>query len=74
MSDTQQDILVHTEEGVCTITFNRAGKKNSFTEAMYSEMASTLAAAKDDAAVRVVVFQGDIAIFSAGNDIGDFLK
>ena len=74
MSDTQQDILVHTEEGVCTITFNRADKKNSFTEAMYSEMANTLASAKSDAAVRVVVFQGAIAIFSAGNDIGDFLK
>ena len=73
MSD-KQDILVHTEEGVCTITFNRVDKKNSFTESMYSEMASALASAKNDAAVRVVVFQGDIAIFSAGNDIGDFLK
>ena len=38
MSDIQ-DILVHTEEGVCTITFNRAAKKNSFTEAMYAQMA-----------------------------------
>ena len=76
MSNTQdsQDILVHTEEGVCTITFNRAAKKNSFTEAMYTQMADALAAAKVDAGVRVVVFQGDIAIFSAGNDIADFLK
>ncbi len=76
MSNTQdsQDILVHTEEGVCTITFNRAAKKNSFTEAMYRQMADALAAAKVDAGVRVVVFQGDIAIFSAGNDIADFLK
>ncbi|MEG0447389.1 MAG: enoyl-CoA hydratase-related protein, partial [Comamonas sp.] len=74
MSDTKQDLLVHTEEGVCTITFNRVDKKNSFTEAMYSGMAEALVAAKADASVRVVVFQGDIAIFSAGNDIGDFLK
>ena len=76
MSNTEdsQDILVHTEEGVCTITFNRAAKKNSFTEAMYRQMADALAAAKVDAGVRVVVFQGDIAIFSAGNDIADFLK
>ena len=73
MSDTQ-DILVHTEEGVRTITFNRADKKNSITEAMYTQMADALASAKAEAEVRVVVFQGDIAIFSAGNDIGDFLK
>lgn len=69
-----QDILVHAEAGVTTITFNRADKKNSITEAMYAAMADALAAARDDAAVRVVVFQGDMAIFSAGNDIADFLR
>lgn len=69
-----QDILVHTEAGVTTITLNRADKKNSLTEAMYATMADTLAAAAQDAAVRCVVFQGDMAIFSAGNDIGDFLR
>nr|WP_312371307.1 enoyl-CoA hydratase [Delftia acidovorans] len=74
MSETTQDILVHTEAGVCTITFNRADKKNSITEAMYASMADALARAGEDAAVRCVVFQGDMAIFSAGNDIADFLK
>ena len=69
-----QDILVHTEAGVSTITFNRVDKKNSITEAMYAAMADALAAAEADAAVRVVVFQGDITIFSAGNDIADFLR
>ncbi|EER61725.1 Enoyl-CoA hydratase/isomerase [Acidovorax delafieldii 2AN] len=69
-----QDILVHTEAGVATITFNRVDKKNSITRDMYAAMADALQAAKDDANVRVVVFQGDVAIFSAGNDIGDFLQ
>ena len=69
-----QDILVHTEAGVATITFNRVDKKNSITAAMYAAMAGALEAAMADAAVRVVVFQGDVAIFSAGNDIGDFLQ
>ena len=68
------DILVHTEAGVCSITFNRLDKKNSITAAMYGAMADALQAAQDDPAVRVVVFQGDVAIFSAGNDIGDFLN
>ncbi len=67
------DILTHVDQGVMTITLNRVDKKNSITSAMYGAMADALAQAKDDAAVRVVVFQGHETIFSAGNDIGDFL-
>lgn len=75
MSDNSiPDILVHSEDGVCTLTFNRVAKKNSITQAMYGAMADALAAARADAAVRVVVFQGDLAIFSAGNDLADFLN
>ncbi|MDM7944019.1 MAG: enoyl-CoA hydratase [Hydrogenophaga sp.] len=68
------DILVHTEAGVCTLTFNRPDKKNSITAAMYGAMADALQAAQDDPQVRCVVFQGNEAIFSAGNDIADFLN
>ena len=73
MSDTT-DILVHTEAGVTTLTINRVDKKNSFTSAMYGAMADALAAAEKDPAVRVLIIQGHEAIFSAGNDIGDFLN
>ena len=69
-----QDILIHTDAGIATITLNRLDKKNSFTQAMYSACASALEAAREDAGVRVVVFQGDVTVFSAGNDIGDFLS
>jgi enoyl-CoA hydratase/carnithine racemase len=68
-----QDILIHTDAGITTITLNRVEKKNSFTQSMYATCADALDAARDDAAVRVVVFQGDATVFSAGNDIGDFL-
>ena len=68
------DILVHTEAGICTITFNRVDKKNSFTAAMYSRMNEALLQADADAATRVVLFQGDATVFSAGNDIADFLS
>ena len=67
------DILVHTEAGVCTITLNRVEKKNSLTAAMYATLADALATAVADAATRVLVFQGDPTVFSAGNDIADFL-
>jgi enoyl-CoA hydratase/carnithine racemase len=68
------DILIHHDAGICTITFNRVDKKNSFTKAMYQSMADALAVAATDTATRVVVFQGHETIFSAGNDIADFLN
>ena len=68
------DILTHTDAGVMTITFNRLDKKNSITSSMYAAMADAVAQAAADASVRVVLFQGHESIFSAGNDIGDFLN
>jgi enoyl-CoA hydratase/carnithine racemase len=68
------DILTHTDAGVMTITFNRLDKKNSITSTMYAAMADAVAQAATDPAVRVVLFQGHESIFSAGNDIGDFLN
>lgn len=68
------DILTHVDAGVMTITFNRLDKKNSITSSMYAAMADALAQAASDASVRVVLFQGHESIFSAGNDIGDFLN
>jgi enoyl-CoA hydratase/carnithine racemase len=68
------DILTHIDAGVMTITFNRLDKKNSITSTMYAAMADAVAQAATDASVRVVLFQGHESIFSAGNDIGDFLN
>lgn len=68
------DILVHTEDGVTTLTFNRPDKKNSITAAMYASLADALDAAAADDSVRCVVFQGNETTFSAGNDIADFLN
>ena len=68
------DLLIDTTGQVMTITFNRVDKKNSFTSAMYAEMADALTGAQTDDRVRVAVFQGHETIFSSGNDIADFLK
>ena len=68
------DILTHIDAGVMTITFNRLDKKNSITSTMYAAMADAVAQASAQASVRVVLFQGHESIFSAGNDIGDFLN
>jgi enoyl-CoA hydratase/carnithine racemase len=69
-----QDVLIDTAHGVMTLTLNRVDKKNSLTQAMYGAIADALARATGDDAVRAVVIQGHETIFSAGNDIGDFLN
>ncbi|MDO5623692.1 MAG: enoyl-CoA hydratase [Pseudomonadota bacterium] len=68
------DILTHQDAGVLTLTFNRAERKNSINVAMYDALATALEQAADDAATRVLVIQGHETVFSAGNDIEDFLK
>ena len=68
------EILQHQDAGVLTLTFNRVERKNSINVAMYDALATAIAQATDDAATRVVVIQGHETVFSAGNDIEDFLK
>ena len=70
----QTHILSNIDAGVMTLTINRLEKKNSITSAMYSLLADALDAAQLDAPVRAVVIQGHETIFSAGNDLGDFLN
>jgi enoyl-CoA hydratase/carnithine racemase len=66
-------VLVHAEAGVMTLTLNRLERKNSLTADMYGALADALARAHEDAGVRVVLLQGHETVFSAGNDIDDFL-
>ncbi len=47
---------------------------NSITGDMYAALGDAFRAATADADVRVIVLLGDEAVFSAGNDIGDFLN
>ncbi len=68
------DILIDHSAAITTLTINRVAKKNSFTASMYATMADALEQAQVDSAVRVLVVQGHETVFSAGNDIADFLK
>lgn len=68
------EIQTSQADGILTIAFNRPEKKNALTSAMYAAIADALEAAEADGAVRVVVFTGNGGVFSAGNDLQDFLK
>ncbi len=68
------DILTEKKDGVLTIELNRPDKKNAITSGMYRTMAEALEAAEADAAVRAILFHGRSGVFTAGNDLEDFMK
>ena len=68
------DVLISKENCILTITFNRPDKKNAITVAMYQTIADALKDAECDAGVRAILFTGEQEIFTAGNDLDDFLK
>jgi enoyl-CoA hydratase/carnithine racemase len=59
--------------GVRLITIDRPQKKNALTGAMYDAMRAALEEADASPAIRSVVFAGQPGMFSAGNDLSDFL-
>lgn len=68
-----EHIVVTTEGGVRTIRIQRPDKKNALTQAMYAQMADAFLEGERDEAVRVFLLAGDDEVFSAGNDLNDFL-
>jgi enoyl-CoA hydratase/carnithine racemase len=68
------EILTSRSGGVLTIEFNRAERKNAITTAMYQAIADALLDGDKDPGVRAVLLTGKPEIFTAGNDLDDFLR
>jgi enoyl-CoA hydratase/carnithine racemase len=69
-----QEIEIKVQDGVQVMRFMRAEKKNAFTGAMYNAMSEALDAAETNDAIACHVFIGSGGVFSAGNDINDFMR
>jgi enoyl-CoA hydratase/carnithine racemase len=67
-------IAVQTINGVARIAIARPEKKNAITVAMYQAMADAIGTAHDDGTVRAILIHGEKDIFTAGNDLEDFMK
>ena len=67
-------ITSEISNGVCTITIARPEKKNALSMAMYAELKRALDAAGPDNTVRAVLITGQPNVFTAGNDLEDFLS
>ena len=73
MHGTLEHVRVEIEDGVQTVRLDRAEKKNAITRPMYAALAEALKRADEDEAVRATVLLGQPGVFSAGNDMADFL-
>ncbi|MHA7774072.1 crotonase/enoyl-CoA hydratase family protein [Roseibium sp. M-1] len=62
------------EDGVQILRLDRLEKKNALTGQMYSDLAEALEAGNTDAGIRCHLICGLPEVFTAGNDIGDFLQ
>jgi enoyl-CoA hydratase/carnithine racemase len=67
-------IKTETTGGVARIEIARPEKKNAITFAMYQQLAAAIDAANEDNTVRAMLIHGQPDIFTAGNDLEDFLK
>jgi enoyl-CoA hydratase/carnithine racemase len=67
------DIETERQEQVLRIEINRPQKKNALTAVMYQALTDALNSVERDAGLRVGVIHGSPGVFTAGNDLGDFL-
>ncbi|MEM7687443.1 MAG: enoyl-CoA hydratase-related protein [Pseudomonadota bacterium] len=68
-----EEILTAHDGDALIITFNRPDKKNAITGAMYTAMAEAVRSADDDDAVAAIIFASNGPVFTAGNDLQDFV-
>jgi len=66
-------VSAHRDGGVVSVTLNRPQKKNALTGEMYEALLAAFETASDDEGVGALLLSGEGGVFTAGNDIGDFL-
>jgi len=66
-------VHISREGAVVRVTLERPDKKNALTSAMYERLIDAFGQASADAGVGALLLTGSHGVFTAGNDIGDFL-
>jgi enoyl-CoA hydratase/carnithine racemase len=67
-------VRVDRRESVLSLTLARPERRNAITVAMYAALADAIEGAATDPSIRVITIEGLGEDFTAGNDLGDFLK
>ncbi|WGD56735.1 enoyl-CoA hydratase-related protein [Bradyrhizobium sp. CB1650] len=68
------NIIVTEEHATRVITLRRPSKKNAITQDMYREMSRAIDTAQNNPDIRCMIITGGSGVFTAGDDIDDFLK
>ena len=68
------NIQTERRDGVFVISIARPEKKNALTTEMYADLRAALDTAREDEDIRAVVLAGGPGMFTAGNDLMDFLQ
>ncbi|MGV6819417.1 MAG: enoyl-CoA hydratase-related protein [Parvularcula sp.] len=69
-----EHIKTTLSDGVLRVTIDRAEKKNALTIPMYLALGDAMERAASDDEVRSVLLEGHAEIFTAGNDLADFMS
>ncbi|HET6389148.1 crotonase/enoyl-CoA hydratase family protein [Hyphomicrobium sp.] len=74
MTAATAEVAVWRGDGVQVLRFARPEKKNALTGAMYRALTDAIEAGDADSSIAAHIITGSNGIFTAGNDIGDFLS
>ena len=67
-------VIITDEAAARVIKLRRPEKKNAITQDMYREMSDAIDKAQNNPAIRCIIITGGSGVFTAGNDLEDFLK
>src|SRR6476661_9759529 len=67
-------LIVTDEDASRMIRLRRPEKKNAITQDMYRAMSDAIDTAQNNPAIRCMIITGGSGVFTAGNDVDDFLK
>lgn len=67
-------VIVTDEDATRVITLRRPEKKNALTQEMYAAMSHAIDTAQNNPAIRCMIITGGSGVFTAGNDLEDFMK
>jgi enoyl-CoA hydratase/carnithine racemase len=75
VSDIMSDFIsTELDSGVLVVRMNRPARKNALTRDTYSVMTDAIERADNERDVRVLLYTGSEGVFTAGNDLHDFLE
>jgi enoyl-CoA hydratase/carnithine racemase len=66
-------IIVTDEDSTRTIVMRRPEKKNALSEEMFLELRDAILSAQSDPEIRCLILTGRSGVFTAGDDVEDFL-